>query len=242
MSPLVEARGLEIGGRLEKSAISLQAGTLMCLVGPNGSGKTSLLHALAGIPPSSSAVRIAGENPHVLPPALRQRLFTLLPASREILWPLRARDLIALSLPPGTDWRPVAEDLELGPLLDRRVDSLSTGERTRVLIARALAPDPRLLLLDEPVANLDPYWQLLVLERLKKAATEEGKAVLIAIHDLAAARRFADRMVLMSAGRLVADGTSEEILCDPLAEQVFGVAWTGSGWELRPPEGLRSSP
>ena len=109
MSPLVTAQDLGIAGRLETSSLELRAGELVGLIGPNGSGKTSLLHALAGIPPSTGNVRIAGQVAKGMHPDRRQQLFTFLPASRDVVWPLKARDLISLALPRGSDWSNVAE-------------------------------------------------------------------------------------------------------------------------------------
>ena len=223
MSPLVKAEGLAIAGRLETSSLELRAGELVGLIGPNGSGKTSLLHALAGIPPSTGNVRIAGQVAKGMHPDRRQRLFTFLPASRDVVWPLKARDLISLALPRGSDWSNVAERLEIGALLDRRMDRLSTGERSRIMIVRALAPDPSVLLLDEPIANLDPLWQLLLLDEFRRLAHDEGKALLVAIHDLRAAVEWSDRLILMSERQIRADAAPSELLGSGLIEQVFGV-------------------
>jgi iron complex transport system ATP-binding protein len=242
VTALLTASGLRIPGRLQPTALELRAGELTCLIGPNGSGKTSLLHALAGVPPASGTVLIDGENPHRLHPDRRQRLLTLLPAIREVLWPLYARDLLALNLPQGTDWHDAAQALALAPLLDRRVDALSTGERTRVLIARAMAPNPSVMLLDEPTANLDPYWQLFVMERLKAAAADDRKAVLLTMHDLASAQLFADRILVVEDGAIVGDGAPAEVLSSQLVENVFGVEWSGSRWAFTPAAGRQSSP
>jgi iron complex transport system ATP-binding protein len=133
---------------------------------------------------------------------------------------LLARDLIALG---GGDGAP--PDLELYPLLDRRIDSLSTGERGRVLLARALAPKPKLLLLDEPTANLDPLWQIRVMELIRAEVAGARRAALVAIHDLDAAERHADRILVMDGGRIVADG-----LGDTQLSEVFGIARGPDGW------------
>ena len=220
---LVEAHGLAIGGRLEPTSLDLKAGDLVGLVGPNGSGKTSLLHALAMIPPAQGQVCIAGQDPREMHPHARQRLFSFLPASRDVIWPLKARDVIDLGLPPGSDWTDAAERFDLGSLLDRRMDRLSTGERSRVMIVRALAPDPQVLLMDEPIANLDPYWQLVALDELLRIAEEDGKAVLFAIHDIRAALERCDRLLVMDDGRLVADTTAGEFRQSDLMEKVFEV-------------------
>jgi iron complex transport system ATP-binding protein len=242
MSAPVAAQDLAIAGRLEPMSLELGTGQLVGLIGPNGSGKTSLLHALAGIPPGRGSLTIAGENPRGLHPDRRQRLFTFLPASRDISWPLAARDFINLALPPATDWAALAERFELGPLLDRRMDQLSMGERTRVMIARALAPDPLLLLLDEPIANLDPYWQLAILRELQNRAGAGGKIVVAAIHDLRAAMAWSDRLLLMDDRRCVADSPPTEMLDSGLIETIFRISLNGSGMKAIGPEGPQSSP
>ncbi len=238
---LLVATGLRIAGRLEETSLTIEAGTLTCLIGPNGSGKTSLLHAIAGIGSPEGRVRIDGIDPARFGPPKRQRLLTYLPASRDIKWPLAARDLIRLGGEEHIE--PVLAELELGPLADRRVDQLSTGERARVLLARALAPRPKLLLLDEPVTNLDPLWQLKLMERLRILSRDSGAAVLMASHDLELAGRFADRLIVMDQGRAVADG-GPEILDGPQIGSVFGIEKRGSAWwpAVTPPEDRRSSP
>jgi iron complex transport system ATP-binding protein len=232
MKPLVSAQGLELPGRLSRTDLTLAAGQLCCLVGPNGSGKTSLLHALAGIGRPSGTVSIGGVDPRRAAAAERQRLISYLPASREVAWPLIASDLIRL----GAD----LSDLEIEPMLDalalrdfagRRADRLSTGERSRVLVARALAPRPRLLLLDEPVANLDPLWQLKLLDLVQAQARSNGQAVLLAIHDLELAARYADRLLVMDAGRVIADGEPETFWQETVIATVFGIERVNGRWE-----------
>jgi iron complex transport system ATP-binding protein len=244
MIPLLEAVGVGLAGRLGPCDLVMAAPELVCLVGPNGSGKTSLLHALARIGPVTGQVRIDGLSPERLAPARRRRLLSFLPASRDIAWPLAVRDLVRLGA-GDSDADEALAALELGAFAERRVDRLSTGERSRVLIARALAPKPRLLLLDEPVANLDPLWQLSLMERLRLATSERGQGAIVAMHDLDLAARFADRLVLMDGGAIVGDGEARAMLGSARLEEAFGIRKTNGEW--RPlsssrREGPRSSP
>lgn len=227
------ASGLSLPGRLFDVSLAIGEGELLCLVGPNGSGKTSLLHALAGIGSPSGKVDLDGVDPRRLGPALRPKFMTYLPASRDVAWPLLAGDLIALAGEP----RPLPE-LELETLLERRIDTLSTGERSRVLIARTLLPCPRLMLLDEPTANLDPLWQIKLMALIKAETRIDGRSAVIAIHDLDLAERFADRILVMDNGRIAAEG-----LDGPHVAQIFGVEKSAGTWDLvRSPADPRSSP
>jgi iron complex transport system ATP-binding protein len=230
---ILNAANLALPGRLFDVSIDIEAGELVCLVGPNGSGKTSLLHALAGIGAPSGEVTMEGIDPRTLGPAQRPRYVTYLPATRDIPWPLLASDLIALG---GGDAD--FPSLELAPLLGRRIDMLSTGERSRVLIARALAPRPTLMLLDEPTANLDPLWQIRLMELVREEIDGGGRAALIAIHDLDAAARYADRILVMDRGRIAAEG-----LDGPHVAEIFGIERVGGSWQaVRPAAGPRSLP
>ena len=224
---LVVATELRLPGRLEPTSLSLAGGTLTCLIGPNGSGKTSLLHALAGIGSPAGDVRIDDIDPKSAGPAGRPRLLTYLPASRDVRWPLTAGDLIRLG--GESDIAPILGDLELEPFADRRVDRLSTGERARVLIARALAPQPKLLLLDEPVANLDPLWQIKLMAKLSELTRDTTRAVLMAAHDLDLAGAHAERLIVMDKGQIVADG-GPELLDAPVIRKVFGVERRSGAW------------
>jgi iron complex transport system ATP-binding protein len=219
---ILAAADLALPGRLFGVSLALEEGELVCLVGPNGSGKTSLLHALAGIGHPSGTVRMDGLDPRRLGPARRPAFLTYLPATRDVHWPLLARDLIALGGGGGAAFA----SLELSPLLDRRIDTLSTGERSRILIARALAPRPKLLLLDEPTANLDPLWQIRLMELVREEISQSGRAALVAIHDLDAASRYADRILVMDHGRIAAEG-----LDGPHVAEIFGIERIGGQWQ-----------
>lgn len=243
MTFLLGGKDLLLAGRLERTRLELAHGELTCLIGPNGSGKTSLLHALAGIGGAAGTISIAGIDPRSTSIAERSRLLSYLPASRDVAWPLLARDVIALGLPFGAEETGIAaiiDDLELAPVLDRRVDQLSTGERSRVLIARALAAEPKLLLLDEPISNLDPFWQLKLMDYLRALTRRTGQCVVAAVHDLEIARIYADRLIIMNKGRIVGDGDPIQLLEGPHIPAVFGIERSRDGW--RPVEIRREDP
>jgi iron complex transport system ATP-binding protein len=231
--PALVGHGLALGTRLAPTDLALEAGCLTLLVGPNGAGKTSLIHRLAGVGEGTGTTLIGNEPLDVMPPSVRIGRIALLPASREIAWPLVARDLVALGL--GGRHDATAVDQVLGSLdalrfADRRMDQLSTGERARILLARALVARPDVLLLDEPAAHLDPARQIKMIETLR-AEARRGAAVLASIHDLALARTFADRVLVMQEGRIVADGPPIDALAPDVVQSVFGVRWENeTGW------------
>jgi iron complex transport system ATP-binding protein len=240
---LVEAQGLGIPGRLERTGLKVESGSLTVLIGPNGSGKTSLLHALARIGRAAGDVRIGGEEIDGIGAARRARLLAFLPASRDLPWPIAARELIALSGAEPAAVEGVIERLELGQVAHRRADRLSTGERSRVLIARALATAPRLLLLDEPTSNLDPLWQIRLMQLLRQELAGADRCAVVAVHDLDAAGAYADRLIVMHGGRIAADGEPEAVLSSPVIENVFGITRQDGCWRpVTVSAGPRSSP
>ena len=220
---------------------------MIAIIGPNGAGKTSLLRALAGIELTRGSVFIGNEDVAAAPPARRMRLLSFLPATRALVWPINSRDVIAMGIPVPDNGRvdDLIEKLELIPLADRPVNSLSTGERSRVLFARALAARPRALLLDEPLSNFDPYWVLMTLHILRDAVSAEGCAVLASLHNLEQVHAF-DRVLLVDQGRIVADRTPDEVLRSDELVDAFRVERDVRGWRVRerpkPLEHRRSSP
>ncbi len=234
MTSFLGARGISIAGRLEPVDLQCTGGEMIAVIGPNGAGKTSLLRALAGIELGSGCVTINGEDVAAAPPARRMRLLSFLPATRSLVWPISGRDVIAVGLPLPEPERvdELIELLELQSFLDRPVNSLSTGERSRVLIARALAARPRLLLLDEPLSNLDPYWVLATLAILRNAVSMDECSALASLHNLEQVSAF-DRVLLVNDGRIVADGRPADVLASETLSQAFRVEREGSVWKVR---------
>ncbi len=237
------ARHVTLADRLKPTDLDVDAGAMVALVGPNGGGKTSLLRALARIESATGEVCIDGEDVDAAPPARRRRLLSFLPASRDATWPIAARDVIALGLDGRNPDRidELIEQFELTKLANRPIDRLSTGERARVLTARALALRPNVLLLDEPLSNLDPYWVVRFLDLFRTAANS-GQAVLVALHDLSLLPRF-DRALLIANGKVRMDQAPALMVQDERFEETFRIhAGPDGNWTIRPPADRRSSP
>jgi iron complex transport system ATP-binding protein len=233
MTSLLEARGIAIAGRLNPTSVDAAPGSLIALIGPNGAGKTSLLRTLAGIEREMGQILVDGEPINEAPPARRMRLLSFLPATRSLVWPIAAQDVIALGLPSRDPARIVelVELLELGNLAARPVNQLSTGERSRVLLARALAARPRLMLLDEPLSNLDPYWVLRTLQILRAEIDASGCTVLASVHDLSQITAF-DRALLVDRGGIIADGSPAVVLESHELSSAFRIERAGTAWRI----------
>jgi iron complex transport system ATP-binding protein len=238
MSDLLSAQRVTavLGGAtvVERASLALRGGELAVLVGPNGAGKTTLLRALAGLIPAGGAIALAGRPLGSLKPRERARGIAYLPQGHVFHWPMPVAAIVMLGREPhadpfsGTsaeDRAAVARALattETDGFAERAVTTLSGGERARVALARALATQAPVLLADEPTASLDPRHQLVVMELLRQAA-RGGNAILATMHDLTLAARFADRVIVMHQGRLVAEGTPAEALSPERLADVFGV-------------------
>ena len=214
---------------LDDVALTVVPGELVALVGPNGAGKTSVLKAALGLLPiAAGTVLIDGRPLGDLDSRQRADAMAYLPQERRIAWNMPAVEIAAMGLPflPGDQARARALEalweVQAGDLADRGVAEMSGGERARVLIARVLATGAKALMLDEPVAGLDPDAQFLLMDRLRARALN-GQAVVVSLHDLSLAARYADRVVVMAAGRVVADAVPTEALSAPVLAEVFGL-------------------
>jgi iron complex transport system ATP-binding protein len=229
---------VSLGSRMVLNDISLalSPGHLVALVGPNGAGKTTLLRALAGLVASSGAIHVGGDALSALPLRERARRFGYLPQGHIVHWPLPARDIVALGRYPhgATDperLSPADSDAVLRAMQavdvvefsDRRVTELSGGERSRVALARVLAVEAPVILADEPTASLDPRHQIDVMRTLRTTA-DRGTLVMVVTHDLGLAARFADTVLVLSEGRLVAQGAATEALSETIMGDVFRIS------------------
>ena len=216
------------------ASLSLAAGELVALVGPNGAGKTTLMRALAGLVPAQGAITLAGRPLASLGPPERARAIAYLPQGHIFHWPMGVEAIVMLGRTPhGDGFSAVTPDdraavanalavTETEGFAERAVTTLSGGEKARVALARALATQAPVLLADEPTAALDPRHQLVVMELLREAA-RNGNAILAIMHDLTLAARFADRVLVMSEGKIVAEGPPAEALTPDQLASVFGV-------------------
>ncbi len=208
---------------VERAALTLHAGELVALVGPNGAGKTTFIRALAGILAAEGEIMLGERRLESMGSRARARTIAYLPQGHVFYWPMEVAAVVALGRHPHTDpfSTPSPQDraavsramerTAIETFADRRVTTLSGGERARVALARALATEAPMLLADEPTASLDPRHQLVVMELLRRAA-RDGGAVLAILHDLTLAARFADRVMVMDRGRVVADASPAEAL------------------------------
>lgn len=231
-----EAARVDLGGRAAVEAASLRvgAGERVALLGPNGAGKTTLLRAGIGlIALSAGSARLGGDDPAHLSPTARARRAAYLPQRPSAIWPVSVARLVALgryAYGAAPDRLSAADQAAvdaalaacgLEPLRARRMDQLSGGEKARAHLARALAQGAPLLLLDEADAGLDPAQALGVADILRAHAAKGG-AALFSTHDVALAARAADRVVLMRAGRILAEGSPREALSPGNLEAAYG--------------------
>jgi iron complex transport system ATP-binding protein len=214
-------------GRLVLRNVSLDvgAGEVVALVGPNGAGKSTLVRAVSGVVPvTDGTIRIDGVDVLRLRSSERARLMAVVPQAVHLPEAFSVAEIVMMGRTPhlplwgGEGKRDCAAAWEamrrtaVEALAERRVDELSGGERQRAVIARALAQEPRVLLLDEATAHLDLKHQVAVLELVQSLAHAHGLAVLATLHDLNHAALYADRVALLAGGELRAVGAPAEVL------------------------------
>lgn len=236
---LLSVRNLTVllGGKPVLSGVDLEVcgGEVVGLIGPNGAGKTTLLRAVAGLlSREDGEIAVQGQSLKALAPGTLARILAYLPQDGSSHWSVDVETLVMLGrLPHQGSWRAPSNDdraaveraMEACDVLQfrqRPASHLSGGERARVLLARALAGDPKLLLADEPVAGLDPGHQLDVMERLRERAAS-GAGVVVVMHDLTLAARFCDRLALLHSGRIETLGEPSKVLSAEMLARCYGV-------------------
>ena len=234
----VDDLSVELGKSPIVTGVRLEvlSGSWVCVIGPNGAGKTTLVHAMAGLLPRRGSVRLWGRPIEDLGRRERARLVAVVPQLPTIPVGVTVGQYVLLGRTPhlglfAAEGRrdldavnAALERLDLGWAVTRRLETLSGGELRRVILARALAQEAPLLLLDEPTTGLDLGHQLRVLELVDELRRSDRLTVVSTMHDLTLAGRFAQRFALLSAGRLVAEGTRAEVLAPHVIAEHYGAA------------------
>lgn len=228
---------IERGGRriLDGVSASFATSGVTAVIGPNGAGKSTLLLALAGlIEASAGEVRLDGGAIDAVSKRALARVRAYLPQNARCEWAISVENVVALGLTPTL---PVFGDLppaekarveamlaacDLVALRAQAVTTLSGGELARTMLARAMIGEPEILLTDEPVAGLDPRHALDAMKRLK-ALGDDGRIVIVALHDLTLAARYADRVIALANGKIVADGSREDVLTPETLRALYDV-------------------
>jgi len=218
---------------LDDLSLAIACGERVAVVGPNGAGKTSLLRVLTGLLPAHGTIHLQGRELNALSPRERASLISVVPQEIISDIPYVAQDFVLLgrtALLPRLG-RPSPEDLsavqeamrltETWDLRKRLLPEMSGGERQRLALAMALASQPKILLLDEPTSHLDLRHRAEMMRLLLKLSTEQRITLLMVVHDLTLASQYFERILLLSGGRTVADGTVAEVMTSALLETAF---------------------
>jgi len=248
------------GRALDGVSLRVEPGRLLAVTGPNGSGKTTLINALLGlVPPEGGSAELDGKPVGGWRRGSLAKVVGVVVQREEVVFPLTVWQTVMLGryahlgplAPIGFHDREATlralRRCDIEPLAERRVDTLSGGEWQRVRLARALAQQPRILVLDEPTASLDVRHEMELFE-LIRTLVADGLAGLVVTHELNLAARFADRMVLLNRGKVVAEGTPREVLRREVLSDVFAWPVAVTTWQdgspqivpLRPGESLPS--
>jgi len=242
MTTLLEANSVSVTMGsvhcLDRVDLSLKTGELIGLMGPNGSGKSSLLKTMAGLQKTTGGqVLLDGQNIARCDNHERGKALGYLEQNGNVHWPLQVKRLVELGrIPHLQGWQsPCEQDrhrveialkqTDTWHLRERTVTTLSGGEKCRVLLARVLAGEPKIILADEPIAALDPAHQLMVMDSLQQFA-EAGGAAIIALHDLGIATRYCNQLALLQEGRLVIKAAPDEVITETRLASVYGIKAT----------------
>lgn len=234
---MLETRSLTIPHRLHDVTAQLLPGRVTAIVGPNGAGKSTLLAALAGLlAPPSGEVTLDGQPVGKMLAQERARRIGYLPQAGEVAWNLSVRTLVSLGRLPhqataAQDAQAIAQaigTMQLEPLADRALSTLSGGEKARALLARVLATQTHWILADEPLAALDLAHQQALIRTLRQLAGE-GRGIALVIHDLALAMNHADHVIVLDQGHLTAQGRPQDALSEAVIAKVWNLQarWLG---------------
>jgi iron complex transport system ATP-binding protein len=227
---------------LSDVTLRLSPGDFVAVAGPNGSGKSTLIRALSRVlRPRLGSAMLDGRDLYALPARESARAIAVLPQESSIEFEFTCEEVVMMGRAPHLgrfeteserDRAVVREAMERTSTWDLRarpVVELSGGERQRVLLARAFAQEPKILLLDEPTAHLDVSFQVQILRLVRELRDDRKTTVLASLHDLNLAAAYADRIVLLSKGRIAAAGTPKDVLVESVLRPVFGpeiTVWT----------------
>lgn len=216
-------------------ALSIPAGEVVGVIGPNGSGKSTLVRVLSGVlAPQRGAARLYGRDIATLGAGDVARRLAVVPQTPVLPESFYVYQMVLLGRTPHLGFlgregvrdhaiaRRAMEMTATLALANRRISDLSGGERQRVVVARALAQEPDVVLMDEPTSHLDIGYQTAVLEMVMDLVRERGLTVLVVFHDLNLAAQYCQRILLLSEGRLLADGPPEDVLTSELISRVYG--------------------
>ena len=226
---------------LTHACLHVPGGAMTAILGPNGAGKTSLLQIAAGLLSPDSGCVLFDDEADFANAAMRARRIAYLPQSAEIVWPMACRDIVALGrLPHQSGLRLREADAAAieaaltacaaDGFADRPIDTLSGGEQARVMLARLLATQADILLLDEPLQSLDPAAQMTMLDVLAQEA-RKGRSVVVIMHDINLARHYCDHAVLMKQGRIETAGSVDEVLSAARLGTIFDIDYAEAGSE-----------
>jgi iron complex transport system ATP-binding protein len=234
----IESLTVRYGARaaLKDVALSVAPGEVVALIGPNGAGKSTLFRAVSGVlRPSSGAIHVEGEEITGLSANQRARFMAVVPQARRLPLDFTVWQTVLLGRTPYLGWlgksspadqqrtRWALERTHILHLAERRINELSGGEQQLVLLARALAQETPILLLDEPTAHLDLKHQSQLLHLVQELAHDQQLAILMAIHDLNLVALHADRVALLAGGQLLASGAPAEVLTPENLVEVYQV-------------------
>lgn len=227
-------------------SLSIKEGEFVGVIGPNSSGKSTLLRVLAGVRcPQQGSANLQNRALNAWPLLDLARQLTVVASEHFFAFPFTVEQVVLMGRTPflrRAQWESAADrelakiamrEADVWNLRDRAVHHLSSGERQRVLLARALAQEPRILLLDEPAAHLDISHQWQLFQLLQKLHQERNLTVVCAMHDLTMAARYCQRLIVLREGQIVADGAPRDVLVPQIFESVFGLTvhmqWLSSG-------------